>query len=201
MTSTSWRGNVQYEALHWWCGSPHFWSGSPSRLAGQAISEGNLPFLWYWWHHSTVETHKRNRGLVEHLPSLLKIRHFKSTVTCEDVPVFGSVLGCLASNLRCLLWSLFGRHQRLCLVHLQPWGKHTTNNGIISSVYSSTRLIQQWFWSDLVLNVTFYTVCQLQYDRCERWSISTGSGHNLDRLRLHTRYYVARLTMRQFLLM
>lgn len=78
LSSTSWRGSVQFEARRWWCGSLHFWSESPSQLAGQAIFEGNLPFLWYWWHHSTVGMHRINGVLVQHLSSHLQMRPFKA---------------------------------------------------------------------------------------------------------------------------
>lgn len=187
MSSTSWRGNVQYEALHWWCGSPHFWSGSPSRLAGQAIFEGNLPFLWYWWHHSTVEPHKINRGLAECLPSPLKIRPFN-----KHCDMWGCTCFWICSGLLSIKFTMFAliavrSASETLFGSSSTFEKTYHKRGIINSVHRSTRLIQQWLWSDLVINVTLYIVYPIQYDRCELWPISTGSGHNLDRLHLHTR--------------
>lgn len=117
--------------------SGHFWGKS------------SLPMILM----ASLNCGNANRGLVEHLPSHVQIRPFKA-LTCEGVPVFESVLGYSASNWLCSLWSLFGLDQRLCLVHLQPLGKHNTK-----SVHRSTRLIHQWFCLCFMLNGTLYTVC------------------------------------------
>lgn len=56
----SWIGSEQFEGLRLWCGNRRFGSGSPSQSTGWAIFEGNLLFLWYWWHHLACGNTKTN---------------------------------------------------------------------------------------------------------------------------------------------